>query len=285
MTLAIKIIKRILFLYIAVLLLLTFAQGFLIFSPWATTALTIKETPLESAAQEMVVKAADLQETRSWYIPPQDDQKPIIIFFHGNATHALNGFFRPQYFSSFGYGFVMAEYRGYGGNDGWPSEKGVYADARAQIQYIQRRFPQAPIVLYGESIGTGVAVQMATEFSAKALILEAPFTSVTDVAKKQYPVFPVDLLLMHRFENEKKIAHVNTPLLVIHGRKDTLVPYDHSVALYSLAQYPKKLLTLDDTGHNNIHEGSWRVMASISSFIQRQAQGKDKGSDRDRENE
>lgn len=263
-----SIIKAISIFYICFVAALYFLQAYLIFAPYMLSAPKLEETPLKDIAQSITVRAADEKEITSWIIPPQNEKQPIIVFFHGNAIHALYGFERALTFAEAGHGFVLAEYRGFGGNKGVPDERAIYEDSRRLIHEIKESYPDTPLILYGESIGSGVATQLATEFEIKALILEAPFTSVTDVARKHYPFVPVKYLLKHRFENLSKIKNINAPLLIIHGQTDNIIPITHGQTLYEQAHDPKEFKVIESAGHNDLllHKSTEIALSFISKL-------------------
>ena len=154
-------------------------------------------------------------------------------------------------------GSSLASYRGYGGNAGKPSEQGFYQDARAWLQKLQELgLSQDNIILYGESIGTGVAVQMATEFpDVKALILESPYTSLPDVAAGTYFFIPVHLLMKDKFDSYAKIKNVKVPLMIIQGLSDRVIRPKFGQKLFDAANEPKDILKLDGYGHNDLPTG------------------------------
>lgn len=179
---------------------------------------------------------------------------PTIVYFHGNGGHLG---YRQHIFSEIlrqGYGLIALEYRGYGTSEGMPSEEGFYADGRAAIQYAlnEQHIPNAKLILYGESIGSGVAVQMATETEIGALVLQSPFTSATDIAAATYPWLPVRLLMKDRFESLSKIGKVNAPLLVLHGEADSIVPAAQGKALLEAANGAKHGVFFPGRNHNDL---------------------------------
>lgn len=202
---------------------------------------------------EIKTRTVDGLELSGWMRTP-DPEKPVIMFFHGNASTMEMALSKAAPYAEAGYGFLLAEYRGYSGNPGNPSETGFYRDARAWIARLNNLgiLPEN-IVLYGESIGTGVAVQLATEFpDVKAVILESPYTSLPAVAARTYFFVPVNLLMKDRFDNLSKINKVKAPLLIMQGKKDRIIPSELGQELYNKANEPKSMFKLDDYGHNNM---------------------------------
>jgi hypothetical protein len=177
-----------------------------------------------------------------------------------------------QHYRDAGYGLLLAEYRGYGGNPGLPTEEGLYNDARAFLQWLRMEKGVEPsdTVLYGESLGTGVAVQMAAEAGAKevpyrALILEAPFSAAVDLARETYPFLPVNLLMRDQFKSREKIGNIHTPLLILHGNKDEVVPLQSGQALFEAAHNPKTFIVIDGGTHHNLY--SHGAASSVLEFL------------------
>ena len=205
--------------------------------------------------REITVKTADDLELKAFYAPPEGD-KPVFVFFHGNAGTINHREYKGAPFAEAGYGFLLAEYRGYGGNEGKPTEQGLYKDGRAYIDWLvkEQGIALARIVFYGESIGSGVATQMAVEYSeAKALVLEAPFTTLPAVGQKHMFYLPVNLLLKDRYDNLSKVENLDMPLLVLHGKLDVIVPYSFGEMLFNAAKDPKRMETFPAGSHINLH--------------------------------
>ncbi len=213
------------------------------------------------------VTAQDGQKIQSWYFAPTDPQKPTIIYFHGNAGNYAQRIYKAIHYIEKGYGVLLAEYRGYGGNDGDISEVGLYLDARAQINWLlkEKSLSETDIVIYGESIGSGIAVEMATEYKAHALILETPFSSLYDIASSRYFFLPVKYLLKDKYMNIEKIRSINMPLLIMHGRADNVIPFAFAEKLYKHANQPKKLIVFPDANHNNLYE--YRAFDHVIDFL------------------
>lgn len=181
----------------------------------------------------------------AWYRPAPEGA-PTLLYFHGNGGHIGYRADRAQALAARGYGLLLAEYRGYGGNPGSPSEDGFHEDARAALAFLrQEGVAPRQIVLYGESLGTAVAVRLAAELAAagtpvRAVILESPFTSIADVAQHHYPFVPARLLVKDKFDAASRIGAVAAPVLVLHGEADRVVPVSFGRALYEAAKEPKR---------------------------------------------
>lgn len=208
-----------------------------------------------SMMKPVTIRTEDKLDLTGWYAPATEEGHPTVILFHGNAGKMSGRAIKAAHFIEKGYGFLLVEYRGFGDNPGAPTEAGFYLDARAAIQFVKAQgVPENDIVLYGESIGTGVAVQMATEIQSRGLILEAPFKSAVDIAKMRYYWLPVDFLIKDRFDNFSKIKNVKMPLLIIHGDEDMVVPYAEGIGLFEAANHPKELITINGGGHSDLYD-------------------------------
>lgn len=209
------------------------------------------ETPTGTSFRELTYRTSDGLNLKAWYAPATD--KPFtIVFFHGNADSLATASPVAEPYVRAGYGFLLAEYRGYSGMPGSPTETGLYSDGRALLHaLIAQGVEPEHIILYGHSLGTGVAVQMATEFHVGGLMLLAPYLSIPKVAQPEFPFLPVGLLALDRFKNEKKIASIHVPLLVANGSDDQVIPPAHGIKLFALANEPKKFQSIPGRGHND----------------------------------
>ncbi len=185
---------------------------------------------------------------------------PTIVFFHGNADGLLKSAPHGDSYIAAGYGFLIVEYRGFSGMPGSPSEEGVYRDARAYLRALAAQgISGNQIILFGHSLGTGVATRMASEFPVGGLALLAPFMSVAQMAQLRYPVFPAALFTTERFESFRKIALIHCPLLIGHGLSDHVIPDSQGRALFALAVPPKALHLFPGLDHNN----AWDAFAGV----------------------
>ncbi|MEZ0261841.1 MAG: alpha/beta hydrolase [Alphaproteobacteria bacterium] len=204
--------------------------------------------------QSVKVITSDNLQLVAWFAPPKKRTGKIVIIYHGNAGNISNRAIKAAHFMERGHGVFMCEYRGYGGNPGTPTEEGFYIDARAAIKWLEDKgYTTGQFVIYGESIGTGVAVQMATEIHPRQMILEAPFSSATDVARRSYGFIPVDMLILDRFDSLAKIPKIKTSLFIIHGDEDAVIPIDLSKKLFELANHPKEFITIERGGHSDLY--------------------------------
>ena len=195
--------------------------------------------------------------------------RPTLVYFHGNAGNLGSRAELVLPYMEAGYGVLLAGYRGYGGNPGRPDEEGLYADGRAALAWLDDAgVPPDRTVLFGESLGTGVAVQIAVEHPIAGLILQAPFTSTVDVGEEAVPFLPVSLFVTHRFDNLSKITEIGAPLLLIHGEADEAVPIQFGRRLFEAAPEPKTAHYIPDAGHNDLHRfgASDLVIAFLESL-------------------
>lgn len=202
-------------------------------------------------AREEVLQAADGTKVIVWYVPPRQD-RPVFLYFHGNGGALRYRVTRFRHLTADGSGLVALSYRGYGGSEGAPSEAGLLADADAAYAFARARHPQARLVVWGESLGTGVAVALAARTKVDALILEAPFTSAADIAFSAYPFLPVKLLMKDQFRSDERIGRVRAPILILHGERDRIVPFRYGRALFDLAPEPKRFAPMPLGEHENL---------------------------------
>ncbi|MEM7779633.1 MAG: alpha/beta hydrolase [Pseudomonadota bacterium] len=222
---AIKILVFLATAYLAVLAILVVMQSRLIYP--APQQLHL---PAPGFGEVSLDTSDGLTLNAHWRAP--DAGRPTIVWFHGNGGSLAGATNETRLVSEHGYGLLLVNYRGYGGNPGEPSEEGFYKDGRAAMAFLEAQgIAVARTVIAGNSIGSGTAVQMASEHDVAALMLISPFTSLTDAASDALPIFPVRLLLRDRFDNSAKFPALDLPILVLHGDADGVVPYEHGEAL------------------------------------------------------
>lgn len=243
--------------YLAVLAFMYFSQRNMLYFPEKT-----RPDPAAYGAQGLVeivkVTTADGLALEGWYFPPANPGGLVIVNFHGNAARMADRLPKMAEFINKGYGVLLAEYRGYGGNPGTPSENGLYEDGQAYIRWLRERgIGPAQTVLYGESLGTGIAVQLATDHSEgayAAVILESPYSTLAEVAQSIYFYMPVKFLMKDQFRSIDKIAAIKAPLLIMHGGKDSTIPLRFARRLFQAAVQPKSFEVLDAAGHNDLYD-------------------------------
>jgi len=235
-------------------------------------------SPAASGVPEMTPVSLSTQDgltLLSWYRPAEEG-KPTLVLLHGNAGHIGNRGFKVRHYLDAGLGVLLVEYRGYGGNPGSPTEDGLYADGLAALDYLAgQKVASGDIILYGESLGSGVAVYLALRMtktvSAGAMILEAPFTSIADVAAAHYPFVPARWLVRDKFNSVAKIRHIQAPLFIIHSRADRVIPIRFGQRLFDAAVEPKESRWYDEGGHNGLYEVG--APAAVMDFIGRHWKG------------
>jgi uncharacterized protein len=205
-------------------------------------------------AEEVEVRTEDGLALAGWFVPARDQPAPYtVLVFNGNAGNRAFRAPLARRLSDAGLSVLLFDYRGYGGNPGRPSEKGLAADARGARAYLAARHDVDPrrLVYFGESLGTGVAVALAAEHPPAALILRSPYTSMAELGQWHYPFLPVRRLLSDRYPSLDRIGEIGSPLLVIAGDRDSIVPPEQSVRLFEAAPEPKRLLMVPGAEHND----------------------------------
>ena len=193
-------------------------------------------------------KTSDNFELKGWF-HLKNSNKKTILFLHGNAGNLDNRIDKLNFLGNMDINFLIISWRGYSGNPGNPSETGLYKDALGGIEWLNKKgISNDRIILYGESLGTAIATEVAQNENFAGIILEAPFTSMVDMGQKIYPIFPVKFLLKDKYESKNKIKNIKSPILVLHGRKDKIVPFYMGEKIFEMANNPKfKYFTdLDD---------------------------------------
>jgi len=204
-----------------------------------------------AAADELVLDTADGERIVAWHVAPRGD-RPVILYFHGNGGNLSNRVPRFRALVAEGFGVLAVSYRGYGGSSGRPSETGLLADAAAGYAEARRRYGADRLVVWGESLGGGVAVALAAENPVKALVLESPFASALDLAASAYPFIPVAWLMKDPFRSDLRIAKVAAPVLILHGARDTTIPIESGERLFALAREPKRFVRFAEGSHNDL---------------------------------
>lgn len=205
-------------------------------------------------SEEVCLNTDDGVNITAWYIAPKRNE-PVMLYLHGNAGNLGDRTEKLQAFLDKGFGMLAVSWRGFGPSDGYPNEEGLYHDARAALKYLVnlKLDIKNDIFVYGESLGSGVAVQLATENDFRAIILEAPYTSISNRAAELYPYIPVKLLLKDHFKSIDKIASVNSPVLIFHGYLDEVMPISHGRRMLEAANEPKEARFFENIGHTDFN--------------------------------
>ncbi len=252
-------------LYLILLLGMFLGQRRLLYFP-DTARIAPEATGLKDVV-ERVIATPDGEKLIAWYGAAKPGE-PTLLYFHGNGGNVAGRHGIIAKFMAAGRGILMMSYRGFGGSTGQPSEITNVADARLAFDaLVQEGVQPADIILYGESLGSGVAVQVALAKPAAGVILDSPYTAVVDRAAELYPWLPVSLLVIDRYESRRYITAMRRPLLIVHGEADTVIPVAMGRKLYALGNQPKELVTLPGAGHNNHDQfGSFEA---INAWIER----------------
>jgi fermentation-respiration switch protein FrsA (DUF1100 family) len=235
--------------YAALTLTIYLAQRSLMYFP-DTAHVTPAAAGLPEA-EEVPLTDADGTRIHVWHVPPRAG-RPVILLFHGNGGSLAGEADRFRKLISDGIGLIGVEYRGYGGSEGSPSEQGLIADAEAAYAFAASHYPTEQIVVWGGSLGSGVAVALAAEKPIGRLILEAPFTSTEAVGAQHYWYLPVRFLMKDQFHSDERIGKVKAPLLIMHGVLDRTVPYAMGERMFELANKPKHIVRFLDGGHDDL---------------------------------
>ncbi|NRP27582.1 Alpha/beta hydrolase family protein [Marinobacterium sp. xm-d-420] len=224
-----------------------FAQDSLIFKPTNETESVETVFP---GASELFINTPHGNRLQTWYKPAEPGQE-TLVYLHGNARNLSTRGRLINILSKDDRGLLIFSWGGFGQSTGAPSEVSFYDDARAVFDWLAKEqgLNSSDLIIYGESLGTGVAVQLATERDFKGVILAAPYTSIAQMAADNYPWLPVNLLLKHRFDSIDKIQQVDEPLVIMHSTDDDTIPYEQGVRLFEAAGEPKLFMGFEDREH------------------------------------
>lgn len=222
-----------------------------------------------AALEPLSMLGADGLSIKSWLALPAAQHSPTIVYMQGNTGYVRARLNKIKPWLAAGYGVAYVGYHGYGSNPGSIHEQSLYADARLVIDELhQRGVPYGQIVLYGESLGSGVAAHMATEYQTAAVILESPYTSWLDFAAVNLTYLPVRSLTSNRFETIHKINRIRSPLLVIHSHDDEVVPFAWGQAVFAAAPEPKQAVFVRGYSHAAVYAGAEREVFRFLSHIE-----------------
>ncbi len=242
----------------------------LIYFPFLEHERTPSSLGLAHEPEKLV--AEDAVKLDAWFLPLPGAPR-TVLFCNGNAGNMSYRLDRAaQLQRRLGVAVLLFDYRGYGRSEGSPDEQGTYRDGRAAYRYLveTRRVPPQSLVLFGESLGAAIAVQLALEFPAGALVLESPFTSIPDMARSAYPFLPpVGPLIRTRYESLAKAPRLALPLLVLHGERDEIVPLAQGRRVFDAAPEPKRFFAIPDAGHNDTYlAGGERYWQALREFLE-----------------
>jgi fermentation-respiration switch protein FrsA (DUF1100 family) len=216
--------------------------------------------------KEIFIQNKEGIKLKAWLHEKDLINKKTIIFFHGNAGNLRNRNYKLNELSKIDINFLIVSYRGFSGNQGKPTEQGLYEDARSTLDWLKINGAiEKNLILYGESLGSAVAIETAQNKDLAGIILESPFTSMVELAQKYYPVLPVKYLLKDKYETIKKLPNINSPLLVLHGRLDSIVPFSMGKKLFEKANDPKFKYFIDNDDHMMRYDQ--KLLDEIKKFI------------------
>jgi uncharacterized protein len=238
--------------YVGGLIALLLLQRSVIF-PIPQTVRTPPEAAGFPEAEEHFLTTADGERVIIWHVPAKPGHG-VVIYFGGNGDFLAGFFGRFRQMIADGTGVVALSYRGYAGSSGQPSEQGLLQDAAAAYAFTSARYSTDRIVVWGFSLGSGVAVALAAEQPVGKLILEASYTSIADVAASVFPIFPVRLVMRDPFRSDQRIVRVKAPLLFMHGARDATIPIAFGERLFALAHEPKQFVRFPNGDHNNLDD-------------------------------
>ena len=222
--------------------------------------------PLLVSIEKVKIKTQDNIELLSWYHNKNINNYKTILFLHGNAGSLENRIHKINHFKDMNINFLLVAWRGFNGNEGKPTEQGLYEDARSAVRWLKSKgILEKNIIIYGESLGTGVATEIAQNKNFAGIILESPFTSMVDAGKTKYPYLPVRLLLKDKYESNKKIKNIKSPILVMHGKVDNIVPFYMGEKIYELANKPKYSYFSEYDDH--MMEYNEKLLNNLKKFI------------------
>jgi fermentation-respiration switch protein FrsA (DUF1100 family) len=256
-----------LFAYCGGLALLYFAQRSILF-PIPETRRTSPKAAGLPQAEEHLLQTIDGEKLVAWHVAPRAG-KPVVVFFHGNGDILA---WRAQWFAALtadGTGLIAVSFRGYAGSSGSPTEAGLINDAEAAYAFAAQQYAPDRIVVWGYSLGSGPAVALAARHRIARLILEAPYTSIADVAAAAFPFAPVRWFVRDPFHADQWIANVTSPVLIMHGGRDRTIPLRFGERLYELARDPKQMVRFPEGGHDDLDD--FGAMDVARAFLSKDA--------------
>lgn len=254
--------------YCGVALALYFGQRQILFRPDVTRpdAAAVGVPGLRA----VTLRTAGGLELVAWWLPPAAPERTVLLYFHGNGGNLAHRGERLRRFAAAGFGALMPEYPGYGGNPGAPSERSLFETATAALAFLQAQAVRdGDVAVYGESLGTGVAAWLAAGRRVRALVLESPFTSVTALAQALYWFLPVKWLVRDPFDTLGRIGRAEAPVLVALGERDQVVPPWMGRAVFAAAPAPKRLWAAADGGHEDL--ARFGLIEAVIEFLRRDA--------------
>ena len=247
--------------YLLVVIFVSFYQRKLLYHPGENNYLD--QNTLNHKIEKVYIPSNE--KLVGWYFEKNKNFK-TLLFLHGNAGKIDNRIYKLNEFSKMNINYLIFGYRGFSGNSGKPHEDGLYKDAKAAKLWLnQKNISDKKIILYGESLGTAIAIDLAKENNFAGIILESPFTSMAELAKKYYPYLPINLILKDKFNSIKKIKLIEAPILIMHGKKDKIVPFNMGFRIYEVANNPK--FNYFNSNDDHMMDFNKDMINSLENFI------------------
>ena len=249
--------------YFSIVILMYIFQRNLLYHP---TENNYSNDQLSVSVERIKIKTQDNIELISWYHNKNLNEYKTILFLHGNAGSLTNRIHKINHFKNMNVNFLIIAWRGFSGNKGNPNEKGLYEEARSAIRWLKSiGVEEKNIIIYGESLGTAIAIEIAQNRNFAGIILESPFTSMINAGKDKYPYLPIKLMLKDKYETNKKIKNVSSPILIMHGKVDNVVPFYMGKKIYELANEPKYFYISEYDDH--MMEFNEKLLNRLKVFI------------------
>ena len=259
-----KILLFFILIYFFIIIFTYFFQRSLLYHP---TENNYSEDKILVSIEKVSIKTNDNLKLLGWYKNNNLSKYKTVLFLHGNAGTLENRIHKINHFEKINVNFLLVAWRGFSGNKGKPTEKGLYEDARSAVKWLEEKgIKKNNIILYGESLGTGVVTEIAQNENFAGVILESPFTSMIDAGKDKYPFLPVKILLKDKYESDKKIKNIKSPVLIMHGKVDKIVPFHMGQTMYELANEPKYSYFSEYDDH--MMEYNEKLLNELKKFIQ-----------------
>ena len=249
--------------YLIIILFVYFYQRSLLYNPSENNYLNDK---INFNYKEIFIETDKKIKLKSWFIEKDLKNFKTILLFHGNAGNLFNRVYKLNELKKLDLNILIISWRGFSGNKGKPTEKNLYRDAEEAVKWLNLQgLDNKNIILYGESLGTGIAIELASKNNFGGIILESPFTSMADTAKIYYPYLPVNFLLRDRYDSRSKVKDIKTPILIMHGKMDNIVPQKMGLELFEKANNPKFSYFPDEDDH--MMEYNSQLMNMIKLFV------------------
>ena len=257
-----SILGLVVLIYLTITFILYYSQRSLLYHPSENNYSGDK---LIVPIDKVKILTDDNIELIAWHHKKKGNYK-TILFLHGNAGSLENRIHKINHFNYMDVNFLIVAWRGFSGNRGKPTENGLYIDAKSAVKWLTNKgVNEEDIIIYGESLGTGVGTEIAQNKNFAGIILESPFTSMVDAGADKYPIFPIRLLLKDKYESDKKIKNIKSPILIMHGEVDKIVPFWMGKKMYDLANEPKYYYFSKYDDH--MMEYNDKLLSELKKFI------------------